>query len=136
MERDEEPQKFLCGRRKGRQKEHNISEEDVISLLNRGLLEGNTEYCISLDIAKKTKQLPDYTRSRGLDKAKLQQMVLQYLQNAGSIGAKRDAIFDNLKDALPKTKTQEQQERMVGNLLSEMKDSGTIIPKGRTWYLK
>lgn len=119
------------------QKGHNISEEDVISLLNRGLLEGNTsEYCISLDIAKKTKQLPDYTRSRGLDKAKLQQMVMQYLQNAGSIGAKRDAIFDYLKDALPKTKTQEQQERMVGNLLSEMKDSGTIIPKGRTWFLK
>lgn len=71
-----------------------------------------------------------------MDKAKLQQMVLQYLQNAGSIGAKRDAIFDYLKDALPKTKTQEQQERMVGNLLAEMKDSGTIIPKGRTWFLK
>lgn len=71
-----------------------------------------------------------------MDKAKLQQMVMQYLQNAGSIGAKRDAIFDYLKDALPKTKTQKQQERMVGNLLSEMKDSGTIIPKGRTWFLK
>lgn len=119
------------------QKGHCISEENVLELLNRGLLEGNvSEYSISLDIAKKSKQLPDYTRNRGLDKAKLQQMILQYLQNAGSGGAKRDAIFDYLKDALPKTKTLEQQERMVGNILSEMKDIGTIIAKGRTWYLK
>ena len=101
------------------------------------LLEGDVlEYSISLDIAKKTKQLSDYTRNRGLDKAKLQQMILQYLQNAGLVGAKRDAIFEYLKDVLPKTKTQEQQERMVGNILSEMKGAGTIIPKGRTWYLK
>ena len=56
------------------QKGHRISEENVLALLNRGLLEGDTsEYSISLDLAKKTKQLPDYTRNRGLDKAKLQQ---------------------------------------------------------------
>ena len=119
------------------QKGHRISEEHVLALLGRGLLEGDVlEYSISLDIAKKTKQLSDYTRNRGLDKAKLQQMILQYLQNAGLVGAKRDAIFEYLKDVLPKTKTQEQQERMVGNILSEMKGAGTIIPKGRTWYLK
>lgn len=119
------------------QKGHRISEDHVLALLGRGLLEGDVlEYSISLDIAKKTKQLSDYTRNRGLDKAKLQQMILQYLQNAGLVGAKRDAIFEYLKDVLPKTKTQEQQERMVGNILSEMKGAGTIIPKGRTWYLK
>lgn len=119
------------------QKGHRISEDHVLALLGRGLLEGDVlEYSISLDIAKKTKQLSDYTRNRGLDKAKLQQMILQYLQNAGLVGAKRDAIFEYLKDVLPKTKTQEQQERMVGNVLSEMKGAGTIIPKGRTWYLK
>ena len=119
------------------QKGHRISEEHVLALLGRGLLEGDVlEYSISLDIAKKAKQLSDYTRNRGLDKAKLQQMILQYLQNAGLVGAKRDAIFEYLKDVLPKTKTQEQQERMVGNILSEMKGAGTIIPKGRTWYLK
>ena len=119
------------------QKGHRISEENILALLNRGLLEGNTsEYSISLDIAKKTKQLPDYTRNKGLDKAKLQQMILQYLQNAGSTGAKRDAIFDYLKDVLPKTKTTEQQERMVGNILVEMKEAGIIILKGRIWYTK
>lgn len=119
------------------QKGHRIAEDDVSLLLSRGLLEGNlSEYSISLDIAKKTKQLPAYTRNRGLDKAKLQQMILQYLQNAGSAGAKRDAIFEYLKDVLPKTKTQTQQERMVGNILAEMKDADHVITKGRTWYMK
>ena len=119
------------------QKGHRIAEDDVSLLLSRGLLEGNlSEYSISLDIAKKTKQLPAYTRNRGLDKAKLQQMILQYLQNASSAGAKRDAIFEYLKDVLPKTKTQTQQERMVGNILAEMKDADHVITKGRTWYMK
>lgn len=119
------------------QKGHRISEDHVLALLGRGLLEGDVlEYSISLDIAKKTKQLSDYTRNRGLDKAKLQQMILQYLQNAGSAGAKRDAIFDYLKDVLPKTKTIEQQERMVGNILVEMKEVGIIILKGRIWYME
>lgn len=119
------------------QKRHRISEKDVVALLNRGLLEGDTsEYNISLDIAKKTRQLPYYTHNRGLDKAKLQHMILQYLQNAGSVGAKRDAIFDYLRDVLPRNKTPEQQERMVGNILAEMKEAEIVIIKGRIWYVK
>ena len=118
------------------QKRHRISEKDVVALLNRGLLEGDTsEYNISLDIAKKTRQLPYYTHNRGLDKAKLQHMILQYLQNAGSVGAKRDAIFDYLRDVLPRNKTPEQQERMVGNILAEMKEAEIVIVKGRIWYV-
>lgn len=119
------------------QKRHRISEKDVVALLNRGLLEGDTsEYNISLDIAKNTRQLPYYTHNRGLDKAKLQHMILQYLQNAGSVGAKRDAIFDYLRDVLPRNKTSEQQERMVGNILAEMKEAEIVIVKGRIWYVK
>lgn len=56
-------------------------------------------------------------------------MIIQYLQNAGSSGAKRDAIFEYLKEVLPQNKTQEQQERMIGNILSEMKEIGLIHPK-------
>ena len=108
-----------------------------MALLERGLLEGDaSEYCISLDVAKKTRQFPEYTRNRGLDKSKIQQMLLQYLQNAGSTGAKRDAIFHYLKEVLPQNKTHEQQERMLGNILSEMKENGLIVPEGRTWFLK
>ena len=119
------------------QKGHRISENNVVSLLEKGLLEGNiTDYRISIDVAKKTRQLPEYTRNKGLDKAKIQQMIIQYLQNAGSSGAKRDAIFEYLKEVLPQNKTQEQQERMIGNILSEMKENGLIHPEGRTWFLK
>ncbi len=119
------------------QKGHRISEDNVVALLERGLLEGDSsEYRISLDVAKKTHQLPEYTRNKGLDKSKIQQMILQYLQNAGSTGAKRDAIFDYLKEVLPQNKTHEQQERMLGNILSEMKENGLIVPEGRTWFLK
>ena len=119
------------------QKGHRISEDNVVTLLERGLLEGDSsEYRISLDVAKKTHQLPEYTRNKGLDKSKIQQMILQYLQNAGTTGAKRDAIFDYLKEVLPQNKTHEQQERMLGNILSEMKENGLIVPEGRTWFLK
>ena len=45
---------------------------------------------ISLSIAKNTHQLPSYTKTKGLDKEKLRQMILLFLQNAGDEGAKRD----------------------------------------------
>ena len=114
------------------QKGHRISENNVVSLMEKGLLEGDiTDYHISIDVAKKTRQLPEYTRNKGLDKAKIQQMIIQYLQNAGSLGAKRDGIFDYLKEVLPQNKTQEQQERMIGNILSEMKEDGVIYAELR-----
>ena len=119
------------------QKGHRISDNNVASLLERGLLEGDaTDYRISIDVAKRTRQLPEYTKSKGLDKAKIKQMIIQYLQNAGSSGAKRDAIFEYLKEVLPQNKTQEQQERMIGNILSDMKDIGLVHPEGRTWFLE
>ena len=118
------------------QKGHRISEDNVVALLERGLLEGDSsEYRISLDVAKKTHQLPEYTRNKGLDKSKIQQMILQYLQNAGSTGAKRDAIFDYLKEVLPQNKTHEQQERMLGHILSDMRENKMISIEGRTWYI-
>ena len=119
------------------QKGHRISENNVVSLLEKGLLEGDiSDYRISIDMAKKTRQLPEYTRNKGFDKAKIQQMIIQYLQNAGTLGAKRDAIFEYLKEVLPQNKTHEQQERLIGNILSEMKEIGLIHPEGRTWFLK
>ncbi|MGM9774276.1 MAG: hypothetical protein ACI3Y2_03630 [Candidatus Egerieousia sp.] len=118
------------------QKGHRISEENALALLNRGLLEGDTsEYSISLDIAKKTNQLPDYTRNKGLDKAKLQQMILQYLQNAGSKGAKRDSIFEYVKDVLPYGKTAEQKLRSLGDILRAMRVERLIRTDGRNWFI-
>ena len=117
------------------QKGHRIPEEHAVDLLNRGLLEGDpSEYGISLDIAKKTKQLPDYTRNRGLAKEKMMQMILQYLQNAGTIGAKRDSIYEYIKDVMPQMKTHEQKLRMLGDMLNALSADRRIYAKGRTWF--
>ena len=106
-------------------------------LLSRGLIEGEApNYNISLGVAKNTHQLPSYTKTKGLDKEKLSQMILQYLQNAGDEGAKRDSIYEYLRDVLPSNKTDEQQLRMVGKLLVEMDENKLITTKGRKWIIR
>ena len=62
-------------------------------------------------------------------------MVLQYLGNAGDEGAKRDSIYEYLKDVLPTNKTEEQQLRMLGDLLKAMKLEERIKTDGRNWFL-
>ena len=75
-----------------------------------------------------------YTKTKGLHKEKLRQMILQYLKNAGDEGAKRDSIYEYIKDVLPQSKTQEQQLRMLGDILNAMKEDNLIKAKGRTWH--
>ena len=118
------------------QKGRTIHEEVAHDLLKRGLIEGEApHYSISLSIAKNTHQLPSYTKTKGLDKERLRQMVLQYLGNAGDEGAKRDSIYEYLKDVLPQNKTEEQQLRLLGDLLKAMKMEKLIKTDGRYWFL-
>lgn len=118
------------------QKGHRIDDEIAKDLLKRGLIEGETpNYTISLGVAKASRQLPQYTKAKGLDKARLKQMVLQLLQNAGKDGARREIIYDYLKDLLPSNKSQEQQLRYLGRLLVEMNEEGTIERIGLRWLL-
>ena len=118
------------------QKGRTIHEDIAQDLLKRGLIEGEApHYSISLSIAKNTHQLPSYTKTKGLDKEKLRQMILQILQNAGDEGAKRDSIYEYLKDVLPANKTEEQQLRLLGDLLKAMKLEDMIKTDGRNWYL-
>ena len=117
------------------QKGRNIHEDIAQNLLNRGLIEGDApNYTISLGIAKATRQLQDYTKQKGLDKEKIKQMVLQYLKNAGSEGAKRDSIYEYVKDVLPQAKTHEQQLRLLGDVLNALSVDKLIYTKGRTWF--
>ena len=114
-----------------------IHEDIAKDLLKRGLIEGEApHYSISLNIAKDTHQLPSYTKTKGLDKEKLRQMVLQYLSNAGKEGAKRDSIYEYLKDVLPQNKTEEQKLRTLGDLLKTMKKEDLIWTDGRNWFEK
>lgn len=117
------------------QKGRTIHEDIAQNLLKRGLIEGEApHYSISLSIAKNTHQLPSYTKTKGLDKERLRQMVLQYLSNAGEEGAKRDSIYEYIKDVLPINKTEEQKLRMLGDLLKNMSKECLIKAEGRTWY--
>ena len=117
------------------QKGRTIHDDIAQDLLKRGLIEGDApHYSISLSIAKNTHQLPSYTKTKGLDKERLRQMILQYLSNAGDEGAKRDSIYEYLKDVLPANKTEEQQLRMLGDLLKNMSKECLIKAEGRTWY--
>ena len=117
------------------QKGRLIHEDVAKDLLCRGLIEGEApNYNISLGVAKNTHQLPSYTKTRGLDKEKLRQMILQYLKNAGDEGAKRDSIYEYIKDVLPQSKSHEQQLRMLGDILNAMKEDNLIMAKGRTWH--
>mgnify|MGYP000848745980 FL=1 len=119
------------------QKGRTIHEDVAQDLLKRGLIEGEaSHYSISFSIAKNTNQLPSYTETKGLDKERLRQMVLQYLSNAGEEGAKRDSIYEYLKDVLPANKTEEQQLRMLGDLLKVMKMEELIKTDGRNWFLQ
>ena len=118
------------------QKGHRIDEEIAQDLMKRGLIEGEApNYTISLGVAKASKQLPGYTKAKGLDKSRLKQMILQLLQNAGEDGARRETIFEYLKEVLPSSKTQEQQLRYLGRLLVEMNDEGTIERNGLKWQI-
>lgn len=118
------------------QKGHRIDEEVAQDLMKRGLIEGEApNYTISLGVAKASRQLPGYTRVRGLERDKLKQMILQYIQNAGSDGAKRDAILEYLQGTLPSRNTKEQNLELVRNLLREMSREKSIGSKNQLWYL-
>lgn len=117
------------------QKGHKISEEVAQELIAKGLVEGEyPELSISLNIARKTKQLPEYTRVSGLERSKLKQMALQFIQNAGDEGTMRDGIYEYLKVAMPGNKTKEQNLRLLGNILKELKEEGSVFLSGLSWY--
>ncbi len=119
------------------QKGHRIDDEIAQDLLKRGLIEGEApNYTISLGVAKASRQLPQYTRVMGLERDKIKHMILQYIQNAGEDGAKRDAILEYLQGTLPIRNTKVQNQRMLGNILSEMAAAGYITTVSRLWYIK
>ncbi len=56
-------------------------------------------------------------------------MILQYLSNAGEEGAKRDSIYEYLKDVLPQNKTEEQKIRMLRRFAEKYEKRGLDHPQ-------
>lgn len=118
------------------QKGHRIDDVIAQDLLKRGLIEGEApNYTISLGVAKASKQLPGYTRVRGLERNKIKHMILQYIQNAGADGAKRECILEYLQGTLPIRNTKEQNSDLVRNILREMGQESLIVTENKLWYL-
>lgn len=118
------------------QKGHRIDDEIAQDLLQRGLIEGEApNYTISLGVAKASRQLPQYTKVRGLERDKIKHMILQYIQNSGADGAKRDAILEYLQGTLPGRNTRDQNSDLIRNILREMGQDNIIVSKNRLWYL-
>ena len=43
-------------------------------------------------------------------------------------------ILDYLKDVLPLRNSQEQNLRLLGNILSEMNTEGSVVLRGKLWF--
>ena len=59
---------------------------------------------------------------------------MQFIQNAGEDGTMREGIYAYLKVAMPINKTKEQNLRLLGNILKELKEEGAVSLKGLSWY--
>lgn len=119
------------------QKEHRIDEDIAQDLLKRGLIEGDApNYTISLNVAKVSKQLTGDMTVKGLERNKIKQMILQYIQNADTDGAKRDAIMEYLEGTLPGCNTKQQNTLLVRHILTEMKEAEIIVSSGKLRFAK
>lgn len=118
------------------QKGHRIDETVAQDMIRRGLIEGEApNYTISLGVAKASRQLSQYTKVRGLERDKIKHMILQYIQNAGVDGTKRDAILEYLQGTLPGRNTRAQNSDLIRNILREMGQENIIVSKNKLWYL-
>ena len=118
------------------QKHRSVTADAIKYLKGKKLIEGRSpNYRISAAVARMTHQLPSYTRSKGLDKEKAIQLTLQLLKDAGEVGAVKKDIYELLENVLSDMKNEEQKQKYVSNLLSEIKNKrGEIRNVGRRWY--
>ena len=71
------------------------------SCYEKGLIEGRApHYTISLKVAKMTKQIGHYTKENGLAENSIQKLLLQLAHNAGSMGFKRQDVYEGLHQVI------------------------------------
>lgn len=46
----------------------------------------------------------------------------------------KNSLLDYLKYVLPKRNSQEQNLRLLGNILSEMNTEGSVVLRGKLWF--
>ena len=116
------------------QKHRPVTDAALEKLKARKLIEGRApNYIISLNVAKKTNQIGEYTRLKGLDKEKYLNMILEFVKNGSPEGVMLKHIFDYMAAALPQTQDGKSQKRLLGYLINILKSQGKVINEGKKW---
>lgn len=108
------------------------NEQDVNAMLD--LYEGTVETSDQKNDQKTNGNRPENGKVKGLERDRLKQLALQYIQNAGEEGSKRVSIIEYLKVSLPIRNTKEQNQRLVGNILVELSNEGSVFRKNKIWF--
>ena len=115
-----------------KQKYKLVTKPALEILKSRKLIEGRApNYIISLAVAKKTKQLGEYTRMKGLERDKYLSMIYEFVKNGSPEGVMLNQIFDFLNEALPKNKDAKSQKRFLGHLVNILKTQNKIVNEGK-----
>lgn len=110
------------------QKRKPMTDEAALKLRRDGLIEGRKpHYFVSAKIAKAMGGGVSYTRSRGLEKKKLKEFVLQHLRDLGP--TPRARLEELLFEMLPVDLTNVKKQNKVKNLLSEMRAKDNSIKR-------
>lgn len=111
------------------QKKKKLSEPEIRHLKKKKLIEGKKpNYYISLKVAQRTDQKVEYTKTKGLDKQKYFDWIIEFI-NEHNV-ANRKQINELLMDHLPARMSNEQKKNKINNLLSELRKTGKIINSG------
>ncbi len=118
------------------QKHRQVTPSALEILKARKLIEGRApNYFISLDVAKKTKQLGEYTKMKGLERDKYLSMIYEFVKNGSPEGVMLNQIFEYMSEALPKNKDVKSQKRFLGYLVSILKTQEKIANVGKRWII-
>lgn len=118
------------------QKKKLVTPSAIEILKAKKLIEGRApNYFISLAVAKKTKQLGEYTRMKGLERDKYLSMIYEFVKNGSPEGVMLNQIFDFMNEALPKNKNPKSQKRFLGHLVSILKTQEKIVNEGKRWII-
>lgn len=116
------------------QKGISITKEQAKHLREKQFIEGRYPHIlISADIAKRTGDVANYIRMKGVDKDFIKDQILKSLQIKNGIRA--EEIEVGLANKLSPQKTAKQKKEFIRNTLQSMKQKGLIICKGKLWYL-
>jgi len=122
-ERDKEEQKKLA-----------VTDDALKILKSKKLIEWHKpNYIISQAVAEKTRQVPAYTKKRGLDKNKMLNMLQQVIEDAGDTGIMLNEIYEYMEVTMSSDKTVEAKKKTLTFLLSGLKAKGVIYTSGRKW---